>query len=63
MIMCCLIPILAAVCIPIRGIPFIWFFIDFAFAPAAALPLWIVLRDVRRTEETTNSDRSRAGAH
>lgn len=55
LIICCLIPVLAAICIPIRGIPFIWFFIDFAFAPAAALPLWIALRDVRKTEETTNA--------
>jgi hypothetical protein len=50
LVMCALIPVLAAICIPIRGIPFIWFTIDFAFAPAAALPLWIALRDVNRSE-------------
>ena len=50
LIMCALIPVLAGICIPIRGIPFILFWIDFAFAPAAALPLWIALRDIKRTE-------------
>jgi len=50
LIMCALVPVLAGVCIPLRGIPSIWFLIDFAFAPAAALPLWIALRDIRRAE-------------
>ena len=50
LIMCALIPVLAAICIPLREIPFFWFFIDFAFAPATALPLWIALRDVRKIE-------------
>ena len=50
LIMCALIPVLAAICIPMRGIPFFWFFIDSAFAPLTALPLWIALRDVRRIE-------------
>src|SRR5580765_6075982 len=50
LIMCALIPVLAGICIPIRGIPMCWFWIDFAFAPAAALPLWIALRDLRRVE-------------
>jgi len=50
LIMCALVPVLASVCIPLRGIPSIWFLIDFAFAPAAALPLWIALRDIRRAE-------------
>jgi len=50
LIMCALIPILAGICIPLRGIPLIWFWFDFAFAPAAALPLWIALRDIRRAE-------------
>jgi len=51
LVCCALIPVLAAICIPIRGIPFHWFWIDFAFAPAAALPLWIALRDIRRAEQ------------
>jgi len=51
LIMCASIPILAGVCIPIRGLPSWWFFIDFAFAPAAAIPLWIALRDVTAHEK------------
>lgn len=50
LIMCALIPILAGICIPLREIPFYWFFIDFAFAPAAAVPLLIALKDVRKIE-------------
>ena len=50
LIMCALVPVLAAICIPARGIPLCWFWIDAAFAPAAALPLWIALRDIRRSE-------------
>ena len=50
LIMCVLVPVLAGICIPIRGLPWIWFWIDFAFAPAAGLPLWIALRDIRRVE-------------
>lgn len=51
LIMCFLIPFLAAICIPIREIPWFWFCIDFAFAPAAALPLWIALRDINHAEQ------------
>lgn len=50
LIMCALVPVLAGICIPIRGLPLFWFWIDAAFAPAAALPLWIALRDIRRAE-------------
>lgn len=50
LIMCASIPVLAAVCIPIREIPWFWFFFDFAFAPAAAIPLIIVLLDIRRSQ-------------
>ena len=50
LIMCALIPVLAGICIPIRGLPLVWFWVDFSFAPAAALPLWIALRDIRRAE-------------
>jgi len=51
LIMCALIPVLAGICIPIRGLPLRWFWLDFAFAPAAGLPLWIALRDIRRAEK------------
>lgn len=50
LIMCALVPVLAGICIPIRGLPPRWFWLDFAFAPAAALPLWVALRDIRRAE-------------
>ncbi len=53
LIMCGLIPVLAAICIPARGIPWVWFYIDFAFAPAAAIPLWIALRDVCKAEKSS----------
>jgi hypothetical protein len=48
LLMCLGVPILAGACVPLRGLPWMWFFVDFAFAPAAALPLWIALRDIRR---------------
>jgi hypothetical protein len=35
---------LALVCGPLRGIPWYWTLVDCAFAPAAALPLWIAHR-------------------
>jgi len=50
LIMCALVPVLAGICIPLRGLPLCWFWIDFSFAPAAGLPLWIALRDIRRAE-------------
>jgi len=50
LIACFLVPILAGICIPIRGIPPIWFWIDFAFAPAAGIPLYIALRDIKQAE-------------
>jgi len=50
LIMCLLVPVLAGICIPIRGLPLRWFWIDFAFAPAAGIPLLIALRDIRRAE-------------
>jgi hypothetical protein len=49
-ILCCLtVPILAVTCIPQRGIPLFWIFIDSSFA-FAAIPLWIALKDLRRLE-------------
>ncbi|MHC4167441.1 MAG: hypothetical protein ACYSWQ_10825 [Planctomycetota bacterium] len=50
LIMCVLVPVLAGICIPIRGLPLCWFWIDSAFAPAAGVPLWIALTDIRRAE-------------
>jgi len=54
LIICALVPVLAGICIPLRGIPFQWFWIDFAFAPGAALPLWIALRDIRRIDQAAS---------
>jgi len=53
LIMCALIPLLALICIPYREIPWWWFFMDFAFAPAAALPLWTALTDIRTIESSS----------
>jgi len=50
LIMCALIPVLAAIFIPLRGLPLRWFFIDCAFVPVAGLPLWIALKDIKRVE-------------
>ena len=50
LIMCALVPVLALICIPVRGIPMTWFWLDFMFAPGAALPLVVALRDIRRAE-------------
>jgi hypothetical protein len=52
LIACALIPILAGISIPLRGLPWWWFWVDFAFAPAAAIPLWVALRDIRNTSNT-----------
>jgi len=56
LIMCVLIPVLAGICIPIRGLPLRWFWIDFAFAPAAGVPLWIALRDIKRAEAALKTE-------
>ena len=53
LIMCLLIPVLAGICIPIRGIPPYWFFFDMIFAPGAGIPLYIALRDIRKEEKET----------
>jgi hypothetical protein len=53
LIMCALIPVLAGICIPLRGLPPAWFWIDSAFAPGAAIPLWIAFCDVRKHERAS----------
>ena len=50
LIMCALVPVLAGICLPLRGLPGCWLWIDCAFAPAAALPLWLALRDIKYLE-------------
>jgi putative component of toxin-antitoxin plasmid stabilization module len=54
LIMCALVPVPAGICIPARGVPLSWFWIDSAFAPAAASPLWIALRGIRRKTAKRN---------
>lgn len=56
LIMCALVPVLAIVCIPLRGLPMVWFWIDSAFAVGAALPLWVALKDIRRIEAELSSE-------
>ncbi len=46
---CATVPILALVCIPLRGIPLFWIAVDSSFA-LAALPLWLALRDLQAVE-------------
>ena len=52
LILCALVPVLAGICVPLRGLPWQWFWIDAAFAPVAALPLWIAYRDIKYLERT-----------
>ena len=52
LIMCALVPFLAGICNPIRQLPAWWFWIDFAFAPGAAIPLWIACRDIQKMEKS-----------
>jgi hypothetical protein len=59
LIMCAAVPLLAGVCIPLRGLPPCWFMIDSSFAPVAGLPLWLVLRDIRRAEAEAEKTPSR----
>ena len=56
LIMCALIPVLSLICIPLRGIPFYWFIFDFLFAPGAAIPLVIALRDIIKAEQERASN-------
>ena len=50
-ILCSLsVPVLTFSCIPMRGIPFFWVWIDSSFA-LCAIPLWIALKDIRKLEQ------------
>ena len=55
LIMCALVPVLAGICNPIRELPGWWFWIDFSFAPGAALPLWIAYRDIKYVEQQSKA--------
>lgn len=59
LIMCLLVPVVAAICVPLRGLPLWWFWIDAAFAPAAGIPLVVALRDIRKLEQQGTRDGGR----
>ena len=50
LVMCVLIPVLAGVGIPVRGLPWQWFFIDTAFGVVAGVLLGVAYRDIGRAE-------------
>lgn len=47
---CALVLLLAFGWAPVRGIPFFWRCVDASFGVVGAIPLWLVLRDIRRLE-------------
>ncbi len=50
---CALVVLFAFAWAPVRGIPFFWRCVDASFGVIGALPLWSVLRDIRKLELTT----------
>ncbi len=50
LVMCLLVPVLAGVFVPIRGLPWQWFFIDTAFGLVAGALLVVALADIRTAE-------------
>lgn len=51
MIACGLVPVLAFVCGPIRGIPLYWRLIDSSFGLLGIIPLWLCWRDMKELEK------------
>ena len=51
MIACGLVPVLALVCGPIRGIPLYWRLIDCSFGLLGVIPLWLCWRDMKELEK------------
>ncbi len=51
LVMCVGVPILAAVGIPLRGLPWQWFFIDAAFGVVAGALLGVAYNDIRAAEK------------
>lgn len=47
---CALVLVLAFAWAPVRGIPFFWCAVDASFGVLGAVPLWLVLRDIRKLE-------------
>ena len=52
LLMCVGVPVLAGVGIPLRGLPWQWFFIDTAFGVIAGALLGIAYRDIRVAEKS-----------
>ena len=50
LLMCVLIPVLAGIGVPLRGLPWQWFFVDTAFGVVAGVLLGVAYRDIRRAE-------------
>lgn len=50
LIACAMVPLLAFIAGPIRGIPLYWRLIDCSFGVFGAIPLWICRRDIQRLE-------------
>ncbi|MBK9759335.1 MAG: hypothetical protein IPO90_05010 [Flavobacteriales bacterium] len=48
---CALVLLLAFAWAPVRGIPFFWRCVDASFGVIGAIPLWLVLRDIRSLEQ------------
>lgn len=47
---CALVVVLAFAWAPVRGIPMFWCMVDASFGVVGAVPLWLVLRDIRKLE-------------
>lgn len=62
MIACAGIIPLALICGPIRGIPFFWTLIDMSFGVFGVIPLYVVLRKIRRLEALGAVVRPQGGA-
>jgi hypothetical protein len=52
----------ALICGPIRGIPFFWTLIDMSFGVFGVIPLYVVLRKIRRLEALGAVVRPQGGA-
>lgn len=48
---CALVVLVAFAWAPVRGIPFFWRCVDASFGILGAIPLWLVLRDIRALEQ------------
>lgn len=61
MICCVLVIPLAAICGPLRGIPFFWRLFDCAFGILGIIPLWIARTYIRRIAENGRNSGAQVG--